>query len=136
MKLRARLHGETYEFPDLRVLMGKANEEKSGDQLAGLAAASAAERSAARYVLAEVPLWALRACPAIPYEEDEVTRVIEDDVDEQIYGEVKTWTVGALRERLLADTTDGDAIARLSRGLTAEMVAAVTKLMSSMDLVY
>src|SRR5215208_4232530 len=136
MKLRARLHGEAYEFADLRALMGKANEEKSGDRLAGLAAESAAERAAARYVLAEVPLWALRACPAVPYEADEVTRVIQDSVDEEVYGEVKTWTVGRLREWLLADTTDGAVIARASRGLTAEMVAAVTKLMSSMDLVY
>lgn len=136
MLLRARLHGRTYEFADLRVLMGKANEEKSGDALAGLAAASVAERAAARAVLAEVPLWALRASPAVPYEQDEVTRAIEDAIDETAYAGVKTWTVGALREWLLADSTDGDAIARLSPGLTAEMIAAVTKLMSNLDLVY
>jgi ethanolamine ammonia-lyase large subunit len=85
MLLRTKLFGKTYEFPDLRTLMGKANGEKSGDRLAGLAADSTAERSAARLVLAEVPLWALRADPVVPYEEDEVTRVIQDAVNEAVY---------------------------------------------------
>src|SRR5262245_60438051 len=118
MLLRTRLHGTLYEFPDLRVLMGKANEEKSGDRLAGLAAESAAERAAARYVLAEVPLWALRACPAVPYDEDEVTRVIDDGLDEEVYAEVKGWKVGALREWLLAESTTPEMIRRVARGLT------------------
>jgi hypothetical protein len=78
MLLRTKLHGKTYEFPDLRVLMGKANEEKSGDRLAGVAAETAAERVAARLVLAEVPLWVLHETPAAPYDQDEVTRVIHD----------------------------------------------------------
>src|SRR5512143_4160893 len=98
MLLRTRLFGKTYEFPDLRILMGKANEEKSGDRLAGVAAESTAERAAAKLVLAAVPLWALRACPAVPYEEDEVTRVIQDAVNETAYAEIKDWTVGELRE--------------------------------------
>jgi ethanolamine ammonia-lyase large subunit len=132
--LRTRLHGKTYEFPDLRLLMGKANEEKSGDRLAGVAAESAAERVAARFVLAEVPLWALRESPAVPYDQDEVTRVIQDALNETVYKEIKGWTVGALREWLLADTTSAGMIHRLSTGLTAEMVAAVTKLMSNLDL--
>ena len=116
--------------------MGKANEPKSGDQLAGVAAESAVERAAARFVLAEVPLHALRECPAVPYEADEVTRVLQDAVDEGAYGEIKTWTVSALREWLLADTSSGEEITRVSAGLTAEMIAAVTKLMSNLDLVY
>ncbi|MGE0543902.1 MAG: ethanolamine ammonia-lyase subunit EutB [Dehalococcoidia bacterium] len=135
MLLRVTLHGRRYEFPDLRRLMSKANEEKSGDHLAGVAAESAIERAAARFVLAEVPLSALRENPAVPYAEDEVTRVIDDAVDETVYAEIKGWRVGAFREWLLADTTTGDMIRRLSAGLTAEMVAAVTKLMSALDLV-
>ncbi len=136
MLLRTKLHGKTYEFPDIRLLMGKANEEKSGDRLAGVAAETAAERAAARLVLAEVPLWVLRENPAAPYDQDEVTRVIHDGLNEWVYGEIKDWTVGQLREWLLADTTTQDMIRRVANGLTAEMIAAVTKLMSNLDLIY
>ncbi len=136
MLLRTKLHGKTYEFPDMRLLMGKANEEKSGDQLAGVAAETTAERIAARLVLAEVPLWVLYENPAVPYEQDEVTRVIRDAVDMVIYHEIKDWTVGGFREWLLADSTSDEMIRRVSNGLTSEMVAAVTKLMSNLDLVY
>jgi len=116
--------------------MGKANEEKSGDRLAGVAAESAAERIAARLVLAEVPLWVLRQSSAAPYDSDEVTRVIQDGVNESIYNEIKDKTVGEFREWILADTTTGDMIRRVSAGLTAEMIAGVTKLMSNLDLIY
>ena len=136
MLLRTKLHGKTYEFEDIRLVMGKANEEKSGDQLAGVAAESAAERIAARLVLAEVPLWVLRENPAIPYDQDEVTRVIQDAVDKVAYNEIKDWTVGELREWLLDDTTTLEMIRKVSSGLTAEMIAAVTKLMSNLDLIY
>jgi ethanolamine ammonia-lyase large subunit len=136
MLLRTKLFGKTYEFPDLRRLMGKANEEMSGDQLAGVAAETTAERAAAKFVLAEVPLSALRASPAVPYDQDEVTRVIQDAVNETVYAEIKDWTVGQFREWLLADTTTGEMIRRISNGLTAEMVAAVTKVMSNLDLIY
>jgi ethanolamine ammonia-lyase large subunit len=136
MRLRTKLFGATYEFGSVKELLAKANEEKSGDRQAGIAAASVAERAAARYVLAEVPLEALRANPAVPYEDDEVTRVIDDAVGEAVYEEVKSWTVGDFREWILADTTTGEALRRVSAGLTAEMVAAVTKLMSNLDLVY
>lgn len=136
MLLRTKLHGKTYEFPDLRLLMGKANEEKSGDRLAGVAAETAAERAAAKFVLAEVPLRALREHPAVPYEQDEITRVIQDAVNETIYNEIKDWTVGEFREWLLADSTTGPMIRRVSGGLTAEMIAAVTKIMSNLDLIY
>ena len=104
MLLRTKLHGQTYEFPDIRILMGKANEAKSGDRLAGVAAETAAERVAARFVLAEMPLWMLHEHPAIPYEQDEVTRVIQDAVQETVYQEIKGWTVGQLREWLLSPT--------------------------------
>ena len=136
MLLRSKLHGKTYEFPDIRILMGKANEEKSGDQLAGVAAETAAERIAARLVLAEVPLQVLRENPAVPYEQDEVTRVIQDAVNETIYNGIKGWKVGEFREWLLADTTTNEMIRRISGGLTAEMISAVTKLMSNLDLMY
>ncbi len=136
MLLRTKLHGKSYEFPDVRILMGKANEEKSGDRLAGVAADSAAERIAARLVLAEVPLQVLRETPAVPYEQDEVTRAIQDAVNETIYNEIKGWKVGEFREWILADTTSSEMIRRISAGLTAEMISAVTKLMSNLDLMY
>lgn len=136
MLLRTRLLGQTYEFGDIKELLAKANEEKSGDRQAGIAAATVTERMAARFVLAQVPLAVLRQNPVIPYEMDDVTRVIQDAVNETIYNEIKGWTVGEFREWLLADTTTTDMIRRVSHGLTAEMIAAVTKLMSNMDLMY
>ncbi len=135
MILRTKLFGKQYEFPDLRILMGKANEEKSGDRLAGLAAETTAERAAAKLVLAEVPLWALYENPVVSADQDEVTRVIMEGINQTVYSEIKDWTVGQLREWLLAIETDGDQIKRISNGLTAEMISAVTKLMSNMDLV-
>lgn len=134
MNLTATLFGERYTFRDIKDLLAKANEEKSGDQLAGIAARSAAERMAAKFVLSEVTLETLRENPAVPYEEDEVTRVIDDAVNETVYGEIKGMQVGELREWLLADTTTEEMIRRLGNGLTSEMVAAVTKLMSNLDL--
>jgi ethanolamine ammonia-lyase large subunit len=136
MLLRTKLFGKTIEFRSIRELMGKANEPKSGDELAGLAATSIAERVAAKYVLAEVSLETLRANPAVPYDQDDVTRVIDDAVNETIYNEIKGWTVGGFREWLLADTTTADMIRRVSNALTGEMVAAVTKLMSNLDLIF
>lgn len=135
MILRTKLFGKQYEFPDLRVLMGKANEEKSGDRLAGLAAETTAERAAAKLVLAEVPLWALYENPVLPPDQDEVTRVIFEGLNQTSYFEIKDWTVGQLREWLLSNETDGDQIKRIANGLTSEMISAVTKLMSNMDLV-
>ncbi len=136
MLLRTKLFGQTYEFGSIKELLAKANEEKSGDRQAGIAARSVAERMAAKHVLAEVPLEVLRHNPVVPYEIDEVTRVIQDSVNEMIYNEIKSWTVGEFREWLLADTTTTGMIRRVSNGLTAEMIAAVTKLMSNLDLIY
>lgn len=135
MLLRCRLFGKTYEFRDVRDLMGKANEEKSGDRLAGVAANSEIERAAAKYVLSELPLNVLRANPAVPYAEDEVTRVIDDAVDDSVYQKISGWTVGQLREWILDNKTTGQDIKQLSPGLTSEMVAAVAKTMSNLDLV-
>jgi len=135
MLLRTKLFGETYEFATIKELLAKANEEKSGDQQAGIAANTAAERVAARLVLAEVPLSVLRENPAVPYDDDEVTRVIDDAVNETIYAEIKGWNVGEFREWILSNKTDSDQIRRVSNALTGEMVAGVAKLMSNLDLV-
>ncbi len=136
MKLQTTLLGKTYQFQSLKEVLAKANEEKTGDQLAGLAAQTAQERVAAKVVLSEVTLHDLREHPAVPYEEDEVTRIIQDDVNEAVYRKIQNWTVAELREWLLAETTTGADIRRLSRGLTSEMVAAVCKLMGNLDLIY
>ena len=135
MLLLTRLFGRTYEFGSLVELLAKANEEKSGDRQAGIAADSMAERAAARFVLAEVPLSVLRENPVVPYEDDEVTRAVEDGLNETVYAEIKGWTVGELREWILDNDTTSAMISRISRALTGEMVAAVTKLMSNLDLV-
>jgi len=134
--LKTRLFGHTYEFKSVREVMAKANEEKSGDKLAGIAAETAEERVAAKYVLANLTLNDLRNNPAVPYEEDEVTRIIQDDVNEKIFNEIKNWTVSEFREWLLDINTTTEMIRRVSRGLTSEMVAGVCKLMSNLDLIY
>ncbi|HJA63617.1 MAG TPA: ethanolamine ammonia-lyase subunit EutB [Candidatus Intestinimonas stercoravium] len=136
MILKTKLLGHVYDFHTVREVMAKANEEKSGDRLAGIGAETAAERVAAKAVLAQLTLADLRNSPAVPYESDEVTRIIQDGVNEKIYGEIRNWTVAELREWLLDEANDGPAVRRLSRGLTSEMVAAVAKLMSNLDLVY
>ena len=136
MILKTKLFGHTYEFKSLNEVMAKANEEKSGDRLAGLAAESSEERVAAKVVLSNITLEDLRNNPAVPYEIDEVTRIIQDDVNEKIYNEIKHWTVSEFREWILDENTTGADIRRISRGLTSEMVAAVAKLMSNMDLIY
>lgn len=136
MILKTKLLGRVYDFHTVREVMAKANEEKSGDRLAGIAAENAEERVAAKVVLANLTLADLRNAPAVPYEEDEVTRIIQDGINEKIFAQIRSWTVGELREWLLAEENDGAAIRRLSRGLTSEMVAAVAKLMSNLDLIY
>ncbi|MCG8683576.1 MAG: ethanolamine ammonia-lyase subunit EutB [Desulfobacterales bacterium] len=136
MRLKTLLFGTLYTFKDVNDVMAKANEEKSGDQLAGIAAESVTEMIAAKEVLSNLTLADLRNNPAVPYEEDEVTRIIQDEVNERIYDSIKNWTMAELREWLLADETNASDIRRISRGLTSEMVAGVAKLMSNLDLVY
>ena len=136
MILKTKLLGHVYQFKTVLEALAKANEVKSGDSLAGLAAESAEERVAAKVVVANLTLGDLRNHPAVPYEADEVTRIIQDDVNEKIFGEIRSWTVSELREWLLAETTTGADIRRVSRGLTAEMIAAVAKIMSNLDLIY
>lgn len=135
MKLNLKVRGRHFSFRNFTDLMAKANEAKSGDQLAGLAAESYLERVAAKALLAGTLLEDIRAHPAVPYEDDEVTRVIQDGVNEKIFSEIKGWTVAELREYLLSEKSDATSVQRLSRGLTSEMIAAVTKIMSNLDLV-
>lgn len=136
MILKTRLLGTTYSFPDLKTALAKANEEKTGDQLAGLAAETAQERVAAKIVVSNLLLKDLRENPAVPYESDEVTRIIMDDLNEPQYQKIANWTVSQLREYILSETTTQADLHRLSRGLTPEMAAAVAKLMSNLDLIY
>lgn len=135
MILKTKLFGKSYEFKDLYDVMAKANEKKAGDILAGIAANSSEERVAAKLVLSYVKLSEIRENPAVPYEIDEVTRIIQDDINEKIYNEIKDWTVSDLREWLLDDKATSFEINRISKGLTSEMIAAVCKLMSNMDLI-
>nr|WP_281418287.1 ethanolamine ammonia-lyase subunit EutB [Clostridium simiarum] len=130
------MFGKMYQFKDVKEVLAKANEEKSGDKLAGVAAETAQERVAAKVVLSNLTVADIRNNPVVPYEMDEVTRIIQDAVNEKIYGEIKNWTISELREWILAETTTGADIRRISRGLTSEVIAAVAKLMSNLDLIY
>ena len=133
---RTLLSGQQFTFDSVKEVLAKANEEKSGDILAGVAARSDIERVAAKEVLSQMTLHDLRENPIVPYEEDDVTRLNQDGLNETIYGSIQSWTVAQLREWILSgDTTEAD-IRRVSKGLTAEMVAAVCKLMTNLDLVY
>ena len=136
MILKTKLFGHVYEFKSVCEVMAKANEEKSGDKLAGIAAESAEERVAAKVVLSHLTLNDLRNSPAVPYEDDEVTRIIQDAVNETIFKEYQNMTMAEFREWLLDVNTTGDMIRHASRGLTSEIVAGVCKLMSNLDLIY
>ena len=127
--------GTRYRFADLRTLLARATPRRSGDELAGLAAASAEERVAAQLALADLPLTAFLNEAVIPYETDEVTRLIVDRHDATAFRPVAHLTVGGFRDWLLDYHTDAAALTALAPGLTPEMVAAVTKLMRVQDLV-
>lgn len=134
MKLKTRLYGKSYEFKNVVDVLAKANEEKSGDRLAGIAATSQEERIAAKAVLSEMTVGDLRNNPVVDYDKDEVTRIIQDQVNEPIYNSIKNMTISELREHILNENVTGEDIKRLSRGLTSEVVAGVCKLMSNFDL--
>lgn len=135
MNLTTQLRGRHYTFRDLREVLAKANERKSGDELAGVAAENDTERVAARRVLADIRMSELRESPAAPFESDEVTRLIQGDIDPVIFARVRDWTVAQMREYVLASTTTGEDILTIGRGLTSECIAAVAKLMTNLDLV-
>jgi len=129
------LNGQRFVFDDLKTLLARATPARSGDELAGLAAASQLERVAARWALAEVPLRTFLGEAVIPYEDDEVTRLILDTHDAAAFAPVASLTVGGFRDWLLSEAATPPVLAALSPGLTPEMVAAVSKLMRNQDLI-
>ena len=135
MSFAHTIGNQRFVFADLKDLLAKATPARSGDQLAGIAAESERVRSAARYALADLPLQHFLTEAVIPYEHDDVTRLILDTHDSAAFAPVAHLTVGELREWLLQDTLTSEALAAVSAGLTPEMVAAVSKLMRNQDLV-
>src|SRR3984893_3669205 len=133
--LAAPAMSEHYRFSHLRELLAKANEEKSGDQLAGIAAATERERVAAKSALADLPLIDLLNKPLIPPETDEVSRLILDSHDSAAFAPLRSMTVGQFREILLDNETSEADLKSLEWGITPEMAAAAAKLMSNKDLV-
>lgn len=136
MNLSATLSGKTYTFKSVKDVLAKANEEKSGDRLAGIAAESALERVAAKYVLSNLLVRDLRENPVVPYEDDEVTRINQDGLDEAMYGRIKNMTIAELREHILDYGMSEEGIKAIGKALTAETVAGVCKLMTNLDLIY
>jgi ethanolamine ammonia-lyase large subunit len=134
VQLSATIRGTSYRFESVREVLAKANPPKSGDNLAGIAARDAVERVAARAVLSELSLRELRENPVIPYEQDALTRLVEDTLDDTAFSAVAHLTVAQFREWLLATDTPGAEIRAVSPGLTPEMAAATCKLMSNLDL--
>ncbi|WP_114814197.1 ethanolamine ammonia-lyase subunit EutB [Paraburkholderia kururiensis] len=135
MSYTETIGARTYRFADLKTLLAKASPLRSGDQLAGVAAASEEERVAAKMALAQVPLRTFLNEAVIPYETDEITRLIMDGHSNEAFAEIAHLTVGDFRNWLLSGTTDADALVRIADGLTPEMVGAVSKLMRNQDLV-
>lgn len=135
MAYQFTLGKQNYLFDDLKSVLAKASPLRSGDALAGLAAASNTERIAAQYVLSELPLKVFLNEAVVPYELDEVTRLIIDTHDVQAFDNISHFTVGDLRDWLLENTTSGQNILEVSKALTPEMVAAVCKLMRNQDLI-
>jgi len=132
---RHTVGGHTYQFPDLQALMARATPLRSGDLLAGVAAGSARERVAAQMALAEVPLARFLSDALVPYEEDEVTRLIIDTHDATAFAPVRHLTVGDFRNWLLSDAADSVTLTALAPGITPEMAAAVSKTMRNQDLI-
>ncbi|QCI65044.1 ethanolamine ammonia-lyase subunit EutB [Phreatobacter stygius] len=135
MPFRATIGGSTHVFADLRDLMAKATPIRSGDQLAGIAAATQEECVAAKLALADLPLKAILAEPLVPYDDDEVTRLILDGHDDRAFAAVASLTVGAFRDWLLSAEATPAVLAALAPGITPEVAAAVSKLMRNQDLI-
>lgn len=136
MILKATLLGKTYAFSSVKEVLAKANEPKSGDALAGIAAADAKERIAAKAVLSQLTVADITEHPAVPYEADDVTRIILDDLDKEVYARWKNTTIADLREWVLDNTRTGAELLEVGRGLSSEVIAALAKLMGNLDLMY
>src|SRR6266702_4510246 len=135
MAYASTVGGVRYSFDSLAQLLARATPARSGDQLAGICASSAQERIAAQSALADLPLRQFLNEAVVPYETDEVTRLIFDTHDSAAFAPISSLTVGDLRDWLLSDDANGERLAALAPGLTPEMVAAVSKLMRLQDLV-
>jgi ethanolamine ammonia-lyase large subunit len=135
MRYQTQLDNVRYDFKSLRNLMAKASPARSGDYLAGIGAVNNLERVAAQWTLADVPLKQFLHEALIPYEQDEVTRLIIDDHDSEAFAPVSHLTVGAFRDWLLSELASTEALTRLAQGLTPEMAAAVSKIMRIQDLI-
>jgi ethanolamine ammonia-lyase large subunit len=135
MRYRTTIDGQVFDFDDLKQVMAVASPARSGDSLAGIGAATAQQRMAARHVLAETPLKRFLSEALVPYEDDNITRLIIDGHDAAAFAPVSALTVGDFRNWLLSDRATGDALSALAPGLTPEMVAAASKLMRNQDLV-
>src|SRR5260370_1391151 len=135
MVYRHPIDATSYVFDDLRDLLAKAAAPRSGDRSAGIAADSAEQMIAARIALADVPLKQFLHETVIPYEDDEITRLIIDTHDVSAFAGVSSLTVGSFRDWLLSDAATSEALKKLARGVTAEMAAAVSKLMRNQDLI-
>jgi ethanolamine ammonia-lyase large subunit len=135
MAYRYTIQNRTYTFSDLRILLAKASPFRSGDALANLAAERYEERVAAQLALADIPLKTFLEEPVIPYEKDEVTRLIIDSHNITAFSVVSSLTVGELRDWLLSDHATTQSLQAIADGLTPEMVAAVSKLMRNQDLI-
>src|ERR1700704_5874697 len=135
MIYRHAIAAHSYVFHDLRDLLAKATPPRSGDRLAGVAADTAEEMIAARMALADVPLRQFLHETVIPYEDDEITRLIVDSHDAAAFAAISSLTVGAFRDWLLSDAATSATLAQAARGTTPEMAAAVSKLMRNQDLI-
>jgi len=135
MVYRHTIDATSYVFDDLRDLLAKATPPRSGDRLAGIAAESAEAMIAARIALADVPLQQFLLETVIPYEDDEVTRLIVDTHNTSAFAAISSLTVGAFRDWLLSDAATSEVLGMVSRGITPEMAAATSKLMRNQDLI-
>jgi ethanolamine ammonia-lyase large subunit len=135
MVYRHIIDATSYVFGDLRDLLAKATPPRAGDRLAGIAADSAQQMIAARIALADVPLKQFLQETVIAYEDDEVTQLIVDSHDALAFAAISSLTVGSFRDWLLSDAATGDVLQKISRGVTPEMAAAVSKLMRNQDLI-
>ncbi|WP_028867779.1 ethanolamine ammonia-lyase subunit EutB [Psychromonas arctica] len=136
MKLKTSLFGQTYQFKDVKEVLAKASDLRSGDILAGIAARTAQERVAAKYVLSELTLKDLRENPVVSYDIDAITRINQDGLNHYVYQQIQNWSVSELREYVLSDEPSLEEFQRLRKGLSAEMVSAVAKICSNSDLMY
>ncbi|MGE4353215.1 MAG: ethanolamine ammonia-lyase subunit EutB [Oscillospiraceae bacterium] len=136
MNLKTKLFGKVYAFNSIKEVLAKASELKSGDVLAGISAENTLERIAAKEIISELTVRDIRENPVVPYEKDSVTRLIQDDLDEEVYAEIANKSLSELREWLLNNETTGDMMLRAGKGMTSEVIAAVSKIMGNLDLIY